>query len=338
MKRVKVGIIGFGNVGLGFVKVLIEKNEFYQKEFGISFLITAVVDLNKGCAYNPEGIPLDDLLEFSSLNEIPNAVHPNWNAITLIHNAETDAIVELSYTNLKTGEPAVLHVREAILCGKHVVTSNKGPIALQYRSLNMLARENNVKLGIEGTVMSGTPALRLGTDILYSAGITAIQGIFNGTTNFILNEMENGSTYDEALSLAQEFGYAEADPSGDVEGFDTAGKVAILSQLIFGETIAPSDIEREGITDITAEDIAAAKKANSRWKLIGSVKKVDRKIITSVKPEMIPMENPLANVTGATNAIQYETDLLGPVFLIGPGAGRLETGFAIVEDLIAIFQ
>jgi len=338
MKKVRVGIIGFGNVGLGFVKALLEKNDFYQKKFGITFLVTAVVDLNKGCVYNPEGIPLEELINSPSFIEIPNADHPNWNAITLIHNAETDAIVELSYTNLKTGEPAVLHIREAILCGKHVVTSNKGPIALHYRTLNTLARENNVKLGIEGTVMSGTPALRLGMDILYSAGITAVQGIFNGTTNFILTEMENGSSYDEALSLAQEFGYAEADPSGDVEGYDTAGKVAILSQLIFGESIAPSDIEREGITDITTEDIAAAKKSNCRWKLIGSVKKADHKVITSVKPEMIPIENPLANVTGATNAIQYETDLLGPVFLIGAGAGRLETGFAIVEDLISIFQ
>ncbi len=130
--------------------------------------VTAVVDLKKGCVYNPEGIPLEELINSPSLIEIPNADHPNWNAITLIHNAETDAIVELSYTNLRTGEPAVLHIREAILSGKHVVTSNKGPIALHYRTLNTLARENNVKLGIEGTVMSGTPALRLGTDICIS--------------------------------------------------------------------------------------------------------------------------------------------------------------------------
>jgi len=338
MKKVRIGIIGFGNVAYGLVKILQEKKDFYMKEFGLEFLVTAVVDLKKGTAYNPEGINLEALINHTSLNEIPNADHPNWNAVNMIHNAETDAIVELSYTNLKTGEPAVLHIREAILSGKHVVTSNKGPVALHYRTLHTLARENNVQFGIEGTVMSGTPTLRLGTEILRSSGVNAIQGIFNGTTNFILSEMENGSTYAEALLLAQEFGYAEADPSGDVEGFDTAGKVAILSQLIFGETINPSEIEREGITDITPDDILASKKMNSRWKLIGSVKKVDNKILASVKPVMIPYSNALANVMGAMNAIEYETELLGPVFLIGPGAGRIETGYAILQDLISIFN
>jgi homoserine dehydrogenase len=338
MKKVRIGIIGFGNVAYGLVKILQEKKDFYMKEFGLEFLVTAVVDLKKGTAYNPEGINLEALINHTSLNEIPNADHPNWNAVNMIHNAETDAIVELSYTNLKTGEPAVLHIREAILSGKHVVTSNKGPVALHYRTLHTLARENNVQFGFVGTVMSGTPTLRLGTEILRSSGVNAIQGIFNGTTNFILSEMENGSTYAEALLLAQEFGYAEADPSGDVEGFDTAGKVAILSQLIFGETINPSEIEREGITDITPDDILAAKKMNSRWKLIGSVKKVDNKILASVKPVMIPYSNALANVMGAMNAIEYETELLGPVFLIGPGAGRIETGYAILQDLISIFN
>lgn len=337
MKRIRIGIIGFGNVGIGFVKALNEKNEFYQKEHGIEFLVTAVVSLDKGCAYNPEGIPLSDLLEAESLLDIPNAEHPKWNAITLIHNAETDVIVEVSYTNIKTGEPGVLHLREAILSGKHVVTTNKGPIALQYKALSTLARENNVKIGIEGTVMSGTPALRLGTEVLHSAGITAVQGIFNGTTNFILSEMENGSTYEEALALAQQFGYAEADPTADVEGYDTAAKVSILAQLLFDEFIEPLNIDREGITDITPADIRAAKVENSRWKLIGSVRKIDNKVIASVKPAMIPLSNPLSNVAGVTNAMQYETDLLGPVFLIGAGAGRIETGFAVLEDLISIF-
>ncbi len=337
MKRVRIGIIGFGNVGTGVVKALIGKKDFYQKEYGIDFLITAVVSLNKGAAYNPEGIPLPALLEVENLNDVSNVQHPNWNAIAMIHNAETDVILELTNTNLETGEPAVLHIRESILSGKHVITTNKGPIALHHRALSTLARENNVKLGIEGTVMSGTPALRLGTEILYSAGITAVQGIFNGTTNFILSEMENGKTYQEALALAQQFGYAEADPTADVEGYDSAAKVAILAQLLFGEFIDPLKIEREGITDITSEDILAAQKADSRWKLIGSVRKIDRKVIASVKPVMLPSSNPLSNVTGVTNAIQYETDLLGPVFLIGAGAGIIETGFAVVQDLLSIF-
>ena len=243
---------------------------------------------------------------------------------------------ELYRADLKTGEPAVLHCEEALLSGKHVITSNKGPIALHYNHLKMLARDNGVKIGCEGTVMSGSPALRLALDSLLPTGITEIQGILNGTTNYILTRMESGATYEEALAQAQQLGYAEADPSGDVEGFDTAGKVAILSQLVFNTFIKPENIERQGITGITPDDIRKAAENNMRWKLIGSVKKLDRGVEAWVRPVMLPLDNPLANISGAGNAIQYHSDLLGAITLIGPGAGRKETAAALIEDLMHI--
>ncbi len=339
MKQIKIGIIGYGNVGSGLVQALIDKGDYYRREIESDFIITAVVDLHKGCAYNSQGIPLNELKNAKMLTDIQNAEHPDWSAINMIHNADTDVIVELSYTDLKTGEPAALHIQEAILAGKNVVTSNKGPIALHYKMLSTLARENNVKIGIEGTVMSGTPAIRLGTDLLWPAHITEINGILNGTTNFILTEMESGSSFNDALKKAQELGIAEADPSGDIEGMDTAGKVAILSNLIFGIPIKPDEINRTGITDISSEDISAAKKINSRWKLIGSVKKKsDTEVEACVKPILLPYSNSLANVLGTTNAIQFTTDFLGQVSLIGPGAGRQETAFAILEDMIQIYN
>lgn len=338
MKRVRIGIIGFGNVGHGLAQALLDQNEYFKKEFGIEYVITAIVDIHHGVAYNPEGLSLEELVKTQDMDFITNAEHPEWNAIQMIHNAETDVIVELSYTDLKTGEPAVLHCREAILSGKHIITTNKGPIALHYKMLSILARENGVKIGIEGTVMSGTPALHLGMQSLLYTGITEIHGILNGTTNYILSQMESGMDYDQALKAAQDLGIAEADPSGDVEGFDTAGKVAILSQLFFDQQIVPNDITREGITGLTPEDIKAAQDIKMRWKLIGSIRKTENGLETSVKPVMLPYDNPLANIMGAVNAIQYHTDLLGDVTLIGPGAGRKETASAIIVDLMNIFN
>ena len=338
MKLVKIGMVGFGNVGHGFIQALVDKKDFFRKELGLDFVITAITDIRYGTIYDQDGLPLKKLVSAHDFSEMDPSFHKDWNTIQMIRNAESDVIIELSFTDLKTGEPAVLHCQEALLSGKHVITSNKGPIALHYNMLKGLARDNGVKIGCEGTVMSGTPALRLALDSLLPAGINEIHGILNGTTNFIITQMENGSTYEEALKEAQLSGYAEADPSGDVEGFDTAGKVAILSHLVFGTFIKPEDIEREGITDLTIDDIQEALKNNMHWKLIGSVKKTPQGVKASVKPVMLPNDNPLAGIKGAGNAIQYHTDLLGEITLVGPGAGRKETAAALIEDLIHIMQ
>ena len=336
MKTVRIGMIGFGNVGHGFIRALSEKKDYFRKEHGLQFLITSVTDIRYGTIYDPNGLSLEELADSKDFSGIAPELFRDWNTIQMIRNSETDVIIELSFTDLKTGEPAVLHCEEALLSGKHVITSNKGPIALHYNHLKMLARDNGVKIGCEGTVMSGSPALRLALDSLLPTGITEIQGILNGTTNYILTRMESGATYEEALAQAQQLGYAEADPSGDVEGFDTAGKVAILSQLVFNTFIKPENIERRGITGITPDDIRKAAENNMRWKLIGSVKKLDRGVEAWVRPVMLPLDNPLANISGAGNAIQYHSDLLGAITLIGPGAGRKETAAALIEDLMHI--
>jgi homoserine dehydrogenase len=268
---------------------------------------------------------------------LPDGVN-DWDALATITRSNADAIVEVSYTNLETGQPAISHVLAALQSGKHVVTSNKGPVALQYRELSALARQRNLQIGVEGTVMSGTPALHLGMDLLAGAGIRRIQGILNGTTNYILTQMESGASYPQALAEAQARGYAEADPTGDVEGFDAAGKVAILSALLMDTPLSLKQVERTGITGIRSQDIAEAQAAGERWKLIGSLEKGPEGVIASVKPVRLPLSHPLAGVSGATNAITYTTDLLGEVTLIGPGAGRLETGYALLCDLLGIYR
>ena len=339
MRSYRLALIGFGNVGQGFAQILRDQGTELARDFDIELKIVAVSDPLKGSIYLPEGFEpaalLDCVQAGHNLETLAATAH-GWDAQRTIAESNADAIVELSYTDLKTGEPATSHMRQALERGLHAVTTNKGPIALHYPELSALARRKGVQLGIEGTVMSGTPTLRLGTELLAGAGVSRVQGIVNGTTNYILTQMESGAGYAEALAEAQAKGYAEADPTGDVEGFDAAGKVVILANVLMGASIRMEDVDRQGITKLTPADIDAARAAGERWKLIASVEKTAAGIKASVRPTRLPVTHPLASVGGATNAVTFSTALLGDVTLVGPGAGRLATGYAILGDLLAI--
>lgn len=341
MKTYRLALIGFGNVGQGFTQILRDRGDDLAQQFGARFQIVAVSDLLKGSVHDPNGLSptalLDSIRATGRLDSVP-APHRRWDAQQTILNSNADAIVELSYTDLQTGEPALTHLCLALENGKHIVTTNKGPIALHYPELKKLADSNGVEIGAEGTVMSGTPSLRLGQELLAAAGITRLQGIINGTTNYILTQMESGLPYAAALEQAQALGYAEADPTSDVEGYDAAGKAVILANLLMDASLTMNDVERCGITKLTSQDIASAKADGQRWKLIGCVERKNGRVAASVAPTRLSINHPLAPVGGATNAITFTTDLLGEVTLIGPGAGRLETGYALVCDLLAIHR
>jgi len=341
MRTYRLALIGFGNVGQGFAQILRDRGADLAQRFDVQFQIVAVSDLLKGSVHDPNGLDpavlLNAVQSTGKLEGIP-APAKGWDAQRTIAESSADVIVELSYTDLKTGEPAFTHLRQALELGKHVVTTNKGPIALHYPKLSELARTHHAQIGVEGTVMSGTPTLRLGQEFLSAAGIQRIQGILNGTTNFILTKMEAGASYPAALAEAQSLGYAEADPAGDVEGHDAAGKVVILANLLMNVPLTMKEVDCQGITQLTPEDIAAARAEGQCWKLIGKVEKSKDGVSASVRPTRLPREHPLASVGGATNAITYSTDLLGEVTVIGPGAGRLETGYAILSDLLAIHR
>ena len=186
--------------------------------------------------------------------------------------------------------------------------------------------------------MSGTPALRVGMEMLAGANVTRVQGILNGTTNYILTQMESGTNYGNALAEAQQKGYAEADPTGDVDGHDAAGKVVILANLLMDLPLTMRDVTCEGITHLTVDDIRAAAEAGERWKLIAAVEKTSDGFTASVEPQRVSLSHPLASIAGATNAITYTTELLGEITLVGPGAGRVETGYALLEDMLAIHR
>jgi len=337
----RLALIGFGTVGQGFVEILRDRSVQLTEQFGVRFRITGVCDARLGSVHDPAGLDPELLLEAVQDGgglESLGAPDLGWDALRLAEQGAADVLVELSYTDLQTGEPATTHVRRALESGKHVVTTNKGPVALHWPELSALAAERGLQIGAEGTVMSGTPTVNLGLHLLRAADVRGVRGILNGTCNYILTRMEAGSSYEDALNEAQAKGYAEADPSGDVEGFDAAGKVVILGNLLMGEPLTMADVDRTGISGLTREDIAAAAEAGERWKLIGSLERGPDGVKAVVAPQRVPLTHPLSSVGGAMNAVTFETAILGEVTLVGPGAGRLETGYSVLVDLLEIHR
>ena len=336
----KIAFIGFGVVGQGLAEILIEQKEALKELYNFNFKVVAISDVMKGSIYNQNGLDLQKLLDLvkttGKIEDYPEGIK-GWDSLQTITNTNSNLILEVAWTDLTTGEPALTHVKTALQNKKHVVMTNKGPIALAVRELLSLAKEKNVEMRYEGTVLSGTPALNLGLYNLAGAGITAARGIVNGTTNYILTEMEKGMDYDAALKQAQDLGYAEADPTADVEGYDALGKIVILANTVMGASLKKDEPSCEGITKITSEDIKKAKEDGYRWKLIaGAEIKNDGSVDAYVRPEKIPLDHPLANIMGPTNALTYSTKYLGDVTIVGPGAGRAPTGFALLTDILDI--
>ena len=259
-----------------------------------------------------------------------------WDALATIEGSQADVVVEVTPTNLETGEPATSHVKAAIDRGLSVTTTNKGPVALRGKELVAAADTKGVRFLFEGTVMSGTPVMSYARRNLLGSTIESVQGIFNGTTNYILTEMESGSSYAAALAEAQKLGYAETIPDADVEGHDALAKVIILANMVLGADLTPADVPCKGITDITSEQVEEARGRGTRYKLIGRAVRTASGCEASVAPVALPLNDPLAGVSGATNAITFQTDCLGSVTVVGPGAGRGETGFALLSDLLEI--
>jgi homoserine dehydrogenase len=339
--KYNMAFIGFGTVGQGLAELLLEKRELLKERYGFEYAVVAVSDPLKGSIYDSEGLDLEELLslvrETGGIEEYPQG-EKGWDSLKTIRESNADVVVEVTYTDIQTGEPAISHIKAALNSKKHVVTTNKGPIALAYRELSDLARQNGVGLRFEGAVMSGTPSLNLGLGALAGAQINEVRGILNGTTNYILTEMAKGIGYDAALREAQRLGYAEAHPEADVEGWDALAKIVILANALLGGDVKVDDVKRRGITGITLADVEAAKKEGKCWKLIARAWREDSGVKARVAPEKISNDDFLAGVSGVTNALTIDTDTLGQVTLIGPGAGGRETGFALLSDLLSIHR
>ncbi|SVA06728.1 uncharacterized protein METZ01_LOCUS59582 [marine metagenome] len=333
-------LVGFGTVGRGVAESLLA-SEPELLVAGAEPRVVAVVDPVVGSVRHEGGLDLETLLKLAdageSLASYPRA-EPVADLKEVLDAAGGDVLVELTPTDLHTGEPGLGHVRAALKAGLHVVTTNKGPIALAYDDLRNRAHKAGVQLRFEGTVLSGTPVLNLCEAGLTGAGIREIRGVVNGTCNFILTEMEGGTGYAKALSKAQHLGYAEADPSGDVEGWDAAAKVLILANSVLNANLKLGDVKRTGISGLTVDDIQTACAAGKTWRLIARISQGENGWKAKVGPEKVNRADPEGSLTGPENLLIFDTEALGEVTITGPGAGRRATGHAVIADLLAVHR
>ncbi|MCD6382331.1 MAG: homoserine dehydrogenase [Candidatus Hydrothermae bacterium] len=339
MAKYRIAIVGFGVVGRGIGSILHEKKDFLKSRYDFDFDVVGISDLIWGTVYNPDGIDLGKALDLVSKKEKLDPlgeVLPD--SLTMIRETDYDILLEITPTNMETGDPGYTHIREALKRGKHVATTNKGPIALHYRELSELAAQKGAELRFEGTVLSGTPTINMALKDLAGCEFSEIRGILNGTTNFILTEMEKGKSYEEALKEAQRLGYAEAKPDADVEGWDAMAKIIILANVVMGGDVSKDDVSRTGITGLTIEDVENARKTGKKWKLVGRAWREGGKVRAAVAPMEVGPDDFLYHVQGVLNAVVFSTDIIGDVTVVGRGAGSKEAGYALLTDVLDIHR
>ncbi len=344
MKHVRLSLVGFGVVGQGFAELIMKKYDFLKWHYDVDIRLAGVANARSGFIYHQDGLHIPTVLQIvkgkGSLADYPEATH--WDhALEGLQASSADMLVEVTPTNLRDAEPGMSHIRAALLKGMHVVTANKGPAALAANELISLARQHGVQLRMESTVMAGTPVISTIQEGMAGAQVVAMRGILNGTTNYILSEMAKGRDYGEALADAQAKGYAETDPTADVEGYDAVAKTLILASLVFGRALKLEQVVREGITAITREQIQAVIDQDKRIKLIATLRMFphgigqNMNLEARVEPTVVPLTDPLARVDGVTNALTIHTDTLSEVTIIGPGAGSMQTGQGLLADVLA---
>jgi len=339
MAKYRIAIVGFGVVGRGIGAILHEKRDFLKARYDFDFDVVGISDLIWDTVYNPDGIDLGKALDLVGKKEKLDPlgeVLPD--SLTMIRETDYDILLEITPTNMETGDPGYTHIREALKRGKHVATTNKGPIALHYRELSELAAQNGAELRFEGTVLSGTPTINMALKDLAGCELSEIRGILNGTTNFILTEMEKGKSYEEALKEAQRLGYAEAKPDADVEGWDAMAKIIILANVVMGGDVSKDDVSRTGITGLTIEDVENARKTGKKWKLVGRAWREGGKVKAAVAPMEVGPDDFLYHVQGVLNAVVFSTDIIGDVTVVGRGAGSKEAGYALLTDMLDIHR
>ncbi|MDD4834982.1 MAG: homoserine dehydrogenase [Lutispora sp.] len=315
--KIKIGILGFGVVGTGTYRVLTENFEAIKKQVGAEIVVEKILmrDMSK-----------------KRLIDVPDRM-VTTKPEDILENSDIDIVVEL----MGGEEPAYSYIMRALENGKHVVTANKELMAKKGSSILEKADNNGLSFGFEASVCGGIPIIRAFKRSLCTDKVKRIMGIVNGTTNYILTKMtQEGSGYEDVLKEAQAKGYAEADPTADVEGYDAAYKMAILSSIGFHTKLDINMIRREGISGVSKSDILYGKDLGWTIKLLGIAQEIDGKLEVAVSPVMLPAEHPLASVNGVNNAVFVNSEAVGELMFYGPGAGQMATGNSVASDIMEI--
>jgi homoserine dehydrogenase len=332
----RLALLGFGNVGRAFARLLILKKSEIESRYGFRYIITGIATSRHGSAIDPNGIDLIKALALVENGESLSQVSriPTDDALDFINTAPADVLFENSPVNHDTGEPAVSYIRAALERGMHAVTANKGPVVHAYRELTALAQSKNRKFFFESTVMDGAPIFSLFRTALPAAQLISLRGILNSTTNLILGKMENGETFEDAVQYCQQIGLAETDPSGDLDGWDAAIKVAALVTVLMGIPLKPHEVDRTGIRAITPGMIAEAREGGKRWKLVCSAERDGGTVHGRVAPELVDPSSPLYSVDGSSSIVEFHTDMLSSLSIVEGHPGPETTAYGLLADFI----
>ncbi len=301
-------LIGFGNIGRALARLLLVKRAVLRDNYSIEWRITGIATRRMGWIADPRGLDVEEFLDgvydYRPLSSPPSNVQ-EWLAA-----AQADVLFEVSSLNVQTGQPAIAHLQAALKHEAHAITANKGPLVYAYRELEALARFHGKRFLYEATVMGGSPTFSLFRETLPALTVLRVRGILNSTTNVILDEMEKGRTFAEGVKRAQELGIAETDPSADVDGWDAAVKVCAIAQVLMEKPLKLEEIEREGIRGLTDDAVRSARVEGKPWKLVCRAEFVEGRLHASVRPEQVPLNDPLASVQGTAMTVHFETDVL----------------------------
>lgn len=339
--NLKIALLGFGNVNRALARLLLRKADALKADHDLTLTVTGISTHGHGRVIAPDGVDLQAALELyadpvdRSLSELHHEA-PCPDTMTFIAQVPADVIVEATWMNPQTGQPATDALRAALRRGKHVVTANKGPLAFAYRELRELAAEKAVGFFFESTVMDGAPVHATVRETLPATTINRIRGILNSTTNSILTRLEQGVSFETALKEMQDAGLAEADPSNDVDGWDSALKTVVLANIHMGADLRPADVDRTGIGSMTIEEVQAAARDGKRIKLLCEAWREGDSVRARVAPTPIPLDDPLAHVHRTSSAVTFETDTLPALTIIEGDSSPDTTAFGLLADVVNI--
>ncbi len=343
-KRVRVVICGFGKVGRNFARLLDSKRRMAADRHGIEIELAGVGEL-KGSVLSESGIPPSALAEYfethGSLGDYPEEGKPEWVGADIFREAaRTNVLVETTPTDIQTGEPALTHIRLALERGWHVVSANKGPFIRNYQCLKNLAGSKGVEIKLSAAAAAALPTLDVAQTCLAGAEIHSIEGILNGTSNFILSRMRTDSmSYDDSLAEAQRLGIAETNPTLDVDGFDTANKLALIANVAMGADLLPEQVDRTGITGVSADEVRRTAAKGKIIRLVGRASMDERgEVRASVAPTHLLADHPLASVDGSEKGITYTTDTMDRITVSGGKSDPLGAAAALYKDLLNIYR
>lgn len=341
MKKINVAFLGFGNLGQSVAKILLDKKEEIEKNYGTTVNVVAITTKTRGNLVDAWGIDLERVLNnIQQTGVIPKTSKTmlQRNSLDVAETVEYDVLIEMTPLEFATGHMATDHVMTALKRGKHVICANKGPLAWHYKEIDELAKKNGCKVLFESTVMDGTPIFSIVRENLPLCKVTEIKGILNSTTNYVLQGLENGKTAEEVIAEGKKRGFIETNPKNDIEGNEAAAKMAALANALMGADITPKDIEFGGIENITKEDIDKAARNGNVLKLICRAYEKDGEVSVKIAPEEVSKLSVYASVTGTSQVISITTDLMGTMTVIEEAPDMEQAGYGVFSDLMTIIK